>query len=94
MWCYTREMPTTQPRYSVTDTGDVRKMLDLAQRRWPGVQDRKLLLLRLAALGRDAIEHDVDECERKRRRELQLAALGRAGDLVDADALLTDAPWQ
>lgn len=87
-------MPTTQPRYSVTDTGDVREMLDLAQRRWPGVRHRKQLLLRLAALGRDAIARDLGEREGERRREAQLAALGRAGELVDADALLADAAWQ
>jgi len=87
-------MPTTQPRYSVTDTGEVQKMLDLAHRRWPEVHDRKQLLLRLAAAGRDAIAPDVEEGERERRKRLQLAALGRAGELVDADALLADAAWQ
>lgn len=87
-------MPTTQPRYSVTDTGEVEKMLDLAQLRWPDVRDRKQLLLRLAAVGRDAIAPDVDEGERARRRELQLAALGRACELVDADELLDDAAWR
>jgi hypothetical protein len=85
-------VPTTQPRYSVTDTGDVQTMLDLAQRRWPDVHDRKQLLLRLAAVGRDAIAPDVDE--RERARELQLAALARAGELVDPSVLLADAAWQ
>lgn len=87
-------MPTTRPRYNVTDTGDVREMLDLAQRRWPDVHDRKLLLLRLAALGRDTIAADVADTDRRRGRELQRAALGRATDLVDADALLADAAWR
>ena len=41
-------MPTSHPRYTVTDTGELRGMLDLARRRWPEVQDRRQLLLRLA----------------------------------------------
>lgn len=71
-------------------------MLDLAQRRWPDVRDRKQLLLRLAAVGRDAVAADVDVDERSRRsrRERQLAALGRAGTLVDTDVLLSDAAWR
>lgn len=92
--CYTLRVPTTRPRYNVTDTGDVREMLDLAQRRWPDVRDRKLLLLRLAEAGRDAIACEVEERERTRGRELQRAALARASDLVDADALLSDAAWR
>ena len=99
-WCrtfsyerYTSPVPTTRPRYAVTDTGDVQKMLDLAQRRWPEVHNRKLLLLRLAGVGRDAIAPEVAERERERARELQLAALARAEELVDPDVLLADAPW-
>lgn len=52
-------MPTTKPRYTVTDTGELRKQLDQAQRRWPKVRDRKELLLKLAAAGRDAIDQEV-----------------------------------
>jgi len=54
-------MPTTKPRYTVTDTGELSEQLDRAQRRWPDVHDRKELLLRLAATGRDAIEHEASE---------------------------------
>jgi hypothetical protein len=54
-------MPTTKPRYTVTDTGELSELLDEAQRRWPDVRDRKELLLRLAAAGRDAIEHQAME---------------------------------
>lgn len=52
-------MPTTKPRYTVTDTGELSKQLDQAQRRWPKVHDRKELLLRLAAVGRKAIEREA-----------------------------------
>lgn len=54
-------MPTTKPRYMVTDTGELGEQLDRAQRRWPEVQDRKELLLRLAAAGGDAIEREAAE---------------------------------
>jgi hypothetical protein len=57
-WCYTRSMPTTKPRYTVTDSGAVSELLDEAQRRWPEVRDRKELLLRLAEAGREAIERE------------------------------------
>lgn len=52
-------MPTTKPRYTITDTGELSDQLDEAQRRWPDVHDRKELLLRLAATGRDAIEREA-----------------------------------
>jgi hypothetical protein len=87
-------MPTTQPRYTVTDTGAVRRMLDRAQRRWPEIDDRKALLLRLAAVGLDAIGPETDERERRLLRELQIAALARAGGLIDGDLLENDAAWR
>jgi hypothetical protein len=54
-------MPTTKPRYTVTDTGELSDQLDQAQRRWPQVRDRKELLLKLAAAGHDAIEQKVTD---------------------------------
>jgi hypothetical protein len=56
--CYTSAMPTTKPRYTVTDSGAVSELLDEAQRRWPQIRDRKELLLRLAEAGHEAIERD------------------------------------
>jgi hypothetical protein len=56
-------MPTTKPRYTFTDTGELREQLDEAQLRWPGVRDRKELLLRLAATGREAIR--LEEAKRQ-----------------------------
>ncbi len=52
-------MPTTKPRYTITDTGELSDQLDQAQRRWPEVGDRKELLLKLTAAGRDAIEREA-----------------------------------
>jgi hypothetical protein len=87
-------VPTTRPRYTVTDTGDVREMLDLAHRRWPDVTDRRQLLLRLASAGRDAVADEVAGDERAERVRRQREALARAADLVDTDELLADAAWR
>jgi hypothetical protein len=87
-------MPTIHPRYTITDTGDVRDMLDLAERRWPEVADRRRLLLRLAGAGRDAIASDVREADEQARRDRQRRAMGRAAELVDVDVLLGDAAWR
>jgi hypothetical protein len=57
-------MPTTRPRYTLTDTGLLRDQLDAAQRRWPEVRDRKELLLRLAEAGRNAIAREAQERKR------------------------------
>ena len=54
-------MPTSKPRYTLTDTGDLSELLDAAQRRWPEVSDRKALLLRLAAAGGESISADAAE---------------------------------
>jgi hypothetical protein len=87
-------MPTTRPRYTVTDTAEVKEMLDLAHRAWPEVTDRKQLLLRLAAAGTDSIRPRVDHRERAQRRAEQIAAMSRAAERMDVDLLLSDAAWQ
>jgi hypothetical protein len=87
-------MPTTRPRYTITDTGDMAAMLDVAQRRWPDVEERKELLVRLAAAGRDAIAPEVESRGREQRRQRQLDALARSAALVDVDALMADAAWR
>jgi hypothetical protein len=87
-------VPTTQPRYTVTDSGDLRRMLDVAQRRWPEVRDRRQLLLLLAAAGHEAIAGEFLVEERSARRDRQRAALARSTDLVETETLLADAAWQ
>jgi hypothetical protein len=84
-------VPTTRPRYTVTDTGAVREMLDVAEQRWPGVE-RKDLLLRLTQAGRDAVTRELRESDQ--RRERQRAAMRELADLVDADTLVSDAAWR
>src|SRR4051794_41859284 len=89
--CYTDPVPTTRPRYTLTDTGAVEEMLDIAQRRWPGVE-RKELLLRLTAAGRDAVAQELDQREGTERRERQSTAMREGAGLVDAGGPLADAP--
>lgn len=54
-------MPTTKPRYTVTDTGELSRQLDRAQQRWPEIRDRKELLLKLATAGEKAIECEAED---------------------------------
>ncbi|UUY04500.1 hypothetical protein LRS13_02900 [Svornostia abyssi] len=85
-------MPTTHPRYTVTDTGDTARLLDLAERAWPEITDRRLLLLRLAEVGGRALETELATLDARRVR--QRAGLDRARELVDVDALLGDHAWR
>jgi hypothetical protein len=87
-------VPTTQPRYTVTDTGEMREMLDLAHRRWPEIEDRRQLLLRLAGAGAERIASELDATTAESRRERQRLALARAHELIDTDRLLTDSAWR
>lgn len=87
-------MPTTHPRYTVTDTGEVREMLDLAHRRWPDVSDRRQLLLRLAGAGAERVASELDSAAAESRRKRQRQALSRAAELIDAETLLADAAWR
>ncbi len=83
-------MPTTKPRYTVTDTGEVSQLLDEAQRRWPEVRDRKELLLRLAAAGRDAIERKG--AERRAAVEETAGALNGVYEPGELERLREDWP--
>jgi len=87
-------MPTTRPRYTVTDVGELTEMLDLAALRWPDELRRKELLVRLAEVGRDVVARELAEADREGRRERQTAALARIGELVDLEVLLSDAAWR
>ncbi|MFI5003640.1 MAG: hypothetical protein ACHQE6_01380 [Solirubrobacterales bacterium] len=87
-------MPTTRPRYSITDTGPVRDLLDDAQRQWPEVGDRKELLMRLARAGHDSLHLDRAEAEAGRRHERQRSALADLRRLVDWSAIRDDQAWR
>jgi hypothetical protein len=83
-------MPTTKPRYTVTDTGDLSDQLDQAQRRWPEVRDRKELLLKLAAAGRDAIQEKATD--RARAVEETAGALSGVYEPGELERLREDWP--
>jgi hypothetical protein len=84
-------VPTTHPRYTVTDTGETAELLDLAQRAWPEISDRRQLLLRLAEAGGQALQKQL--ADQDARRERQRVGLARAAQLVDVDELLGDRAW-
>lgn len=87
-------MPTTRPRYTFTDTGDLEALLDAAEQRWPEVADRKDLLLRLAEEGATALGLEPDALDDKARHERSNAALKRVRSLVDVEVLLSDEAWR
>jgi hypothetical protein len=91
--CYTRLVPTTRPRYTITDTGSVSDLLDDAQRRWPEIRDRKELLLRLARAGHNSLRLDRAKAEESKRRERQRAALASLQRTVDWEAIRDDQAW-
>jgi hypothetical protein len=69
-------------------------MLDLAQRRWPEIKNRRQLLLRLTRAGAEGIAVELDAAAAESRRERQRQALARAPGLIDTETLLGDAGWQ
>ena len=86
-------MPTTKPRYTLTDTGNLAALLDVAQRRWPETTGRKALLLRLVEEGGNALGLDAEELAAEERRERVREALDRIPSLVDGELLLSDRAW-
>jgi hypothetical protein len=86
-------VPTIKPRYTFTDTGHLRELLDAAQRRWPEITDRKALLLRLAEEGHDTLELADEQLAAEERHERAQVALERIASLVDTELLLSDRAW-
>lgn len=85
-------MPTTKPRYTLTDTGETAELLDLAARAWPGVEDRRQLLTLLLGAGRERVEQELAMSEERRAR--QRAALRSGNEGLDVELLLSDAAWR
>lgn len=86
-------MPTTKPRYTLTDTGHLAELLDVAARRWPDVVDRKQLLVRLAEEGRQSLASAELALAARDRRDRVAHALERIPSLVNSDELLADEAW-
>jgi len=86
-------VPTTRPRYTLTDTGHLAELLDAAQERWPEIADRKLLLLRLAEEGHSSLTGAEAQLGSQQRRARIGDALARIPSLVDCELLLSDRAW-
>lgn len=72
---YTLLMPTTRPRYQVTETPEVAEALDRAAKKWPG-EARSKLLLRLVEMGAHTLEH-AEHAELAAHRAAVIATAGR-----------------
>ena len=72
----------------------MRRLLDDAQRRWPEIEDRKELLLRLAQTGHDSLRLSELDAEADRQRQRQGATLESLRHLVDWDAIRNDQAWR
>jgi hypothetical protein len=72
---YTCRMPTTRPRYQITETEAVAEALDAAALRWPeDAENRPKLLLRLINEAHLAITDQRDEEARLRSDAIRAAA--------------------
>lgn len=80
----------------MTDTGEVRDLLDAAQALRPDAEDRKRLLIELARRGVAALQAESESTESAalRRRAAQRRALADARDRIDAVVLLGDDAWR
>ncbi|MEQ6903356.1 hypothetical protein [Nocardioides sp. YIM 152588] len=79
-------MPTTRPRYQVTETPDVARALDLAARRWPG-ESRSRLLLRVLQAGSEVLEEERVEAIGRRLAALDETS-GKYADVFSPDFLV------
>ena len=78
-------MPTTRPRYQITETPTVAHALAVAARRWP-TEPRSKLLLRPISTGSNALEDEENETLRHRRATVD-AISGKYADAFDGDYL-------
>ncbi|MFM8599538.1 MAG: hypothetical protein ACKOB8_11130 [Mycobacterium sp.] len=78
-------MPTTRPRYQVTETPAVARALDRAAMQWPG-EPRSKLLIRLVEAGARLLEHD-ERVELDAHRAAVSACAGRYDTAFSPDYL-------
>ncbi|MCD2441452.1 hypothetical protein LQ757_04085 [Agromyces sp. SYSU K20354] len=70
-------MPTTRPRFQVTETPEVERALKVAEAAWPDAT-RAERVVRLLAAGADALEHSAVE-----QRARRIAAVMQTAGLLD-----------
>jgi len=90
--CDTDGVPTTKPRYTITDTGETAELLDKAARVWPEIDNRRELLLRVLEAGREAVEVRAGEQAAREARQLEALTSGNEG--LDVELLLSNAAWR
>ncbi len=78
-------MPTSRPRYQVTETPTVARAIDRAARRWPD-EPRSRLLLRLVEVGSVALEQE-QHSELEAHRASVMASSGAYAEAFPADFL-------
>ncbi|MDR1295149.1 MAG: hypothetical protein LBK59_09400 [Bifidobacteriaceae bacterium] len=78
-------MPTILPRTQVTHTEPIRRALDLAGERWPGLTPQRLLV-RLIEEGADSLGRDRAQGAAEHRRRVEALA-GRYPGLYSPDYL-------
>ena len=83
--CHTCGVPTSRPRYQVTETSSVARALDRAAKRWPG-EPRSRLLLRLVHVGSDALAQD-QQADLEAHRAAVTASSGAYADAFPAGHL-------
>jgi hypothetical protein len=82
---YTSGVPTTRPRYQVTETPAVARALDRAEKRWPG-EPRSRLLVRLVEAGGDMLAIG-ESADKRNHRSAVLASAGRYAEAFGPDYL-------
>jgi hypothetical protein len=83
---HARDMPTTRPRLTITETDDVAAALDAAAKRWPDVKSRRELLLRLVEQGHEVIENRRADAVVRRREAIRRTS-GALTGAYEADYL-------
>jgi hypothetical protein len=78
-------MPTTRPRYQVTETAAVARALDRAAQRWPG-ESRAKLLVRLVEAGGENLE-SAEQTAGLNHQAAVLASSGRYAEAFGPDYL-------
>ena len=78
-------MPTSRPRYQVTETPEVARALDRAAKRWPGEPRSRLLVLLVEVAG--GVLADDEHVDESSHRAAVLASAGRYADAFSPDYL-------
>ncbi len=66
-------MPTTRPRYQVTETDEIARALDAAAQRWPGEPRSRLVVRLIVESGRVASEVNEEQLAQRLRALNELA---------------------